>query len=347
MAGTSLAELAMSTMIDTDKFSSALRERGVDLAAQLVAITRFDGSLQEQDLTEPTNCDGYGRIRHFRRRGVERWPENPLPIDPAARALGMSRPPSELRAQVFQNAVCNWRCWYCYVDFALLSGSRDRSELLSAEELFGLYLDSPNCPSVIDLTGGQPDLVPEWIVWMLEERRRRGLDSKVFVWSDDNLSNAYFWEKLTPAQRRTVFEAPAYGKVCCFKGFDEASFAFNTGATPELFDRQFQLMGRLMSETPLDLYAYATFTDPDGRNLEVAMRAFVDRLQEIDEALPLRTVPLLISAFEPTRGRMTEEHTRALAVQNDAVAAWRDELDARFALEDRIRRICDVELRAG
>jgi hypothetical protein len=198
---------------------------------------------------------------------------------------------------------------------------------------------------MIDLTGGQPDLVPEWIVWMLEERSRRGLDSAVFIWSDDNLSNAYFWEKLTAAQRRVMFDAPAYGKVCCFKGFDETSFAFNTGAAPEFFERQFRLIKRLVCETPLDLYAYVTFTSPDGRNVEAAMRTFVDRLQEVDEALPLRTVPLQISTFAPTRSRMTEDHTRALAVQNEAVAAWRQELDARFALEDRTRRICDVQLR--
>ena len=50
---------------------------------------------------------------------------------------------------------------------------------------------------VLDLTGGQPDLVPEWILWMMCELRARGLERKVYVWSDDNLSNDYFWRFLS------------------------------------------------------------------------------------------------------------------------------------------------------
>lgn len=333
--------------IDTDRFSATLRLRGIDVPEQRIAITRFDGSEQELDLTEPSNCHGFGRIRHFRRRTADGWPENPLPIDPAARALGLSGDLYELRAQVFQNAVCNWRCWYCYVDFPLLSGSSEHSELLTAADLFELFLAEPGCPAMMDLTGGQPDLVPEWLVWMIEERRRRGLVSDVFLWSDDNLSNAYFWEKLTDKQRRVVFDAPGYGKVCCFKGFDERSFAFNTGAKPDLFSRQFELLARLVRETPLDLYAYATFTGPDGGQVATAMTAFVDCLQEIDEMLPLRTVPLQVLEFRPTRGRMTPAHARSLSVQEDAIAAWNDELDTRFAPADLRRGICDVELRLG
>jgi len=333
--------------IDTDRFSSQLRHRGLDPAAQRVAITRFDGSEQEQDMTEPSNCEGFGRIRHFRRATGDGWPENPLPIDPVARSLGIRPAPDTMRAQVFQNAVCNWRCWYCYVDFPLLSGRRDHSALLSADELVERYLAEPSRPSVIDLTGGQPDLVPEWIVWMIQARQRRGLDEQVYLWSDDNLSNAYFWEKLTDGQRRIVFEAPHYGKVCCFKGFDDASFAFNTGAAPALFSRQFDLMRRLVRDTPLDLYSYATFTAPDDRGIDVRMRAFVDRLQGIDEALPLRTVPLQINVFSPNRARMTDDHQRALEVQDEAITAWRQELEARFAPADRNRGIYDVELRCG
>src|SRR4051812_31370889 len=138
--------------IDTDRFSATLRLRGVDAEKRRVAITRFDGSEQELDLTEPANCGGFGRLRHFRRRAGEGWPENPLPIDPAARALGLAGRLEELRAQVFQNAVCNWRCWYCYVDFPLLSGNREHSELLSAAELFDMYLAETARPAMMDLS---------------------------------------------------------------------------------------------------------------------------------------------------------------------------------------------------
>jgi uncharacterized Fe-S cluster-containing radical SAM superfamily protein len=334
----------LTSTIDTDRFSTHLRSRGVDLEGRRLLITRFDGSVQEQDLSEPTNCRGLGRLRHFRRATSPGWPDNPLPIDPAARALNVP-PDDRLRAQVFQNAVCNWRCWYCYVDFPLLSGNTEHSEMRSAVELVELFAQQPDQPEVIDLTGGQPDLVPEWVPWMLDALADRGLGHHVYLWSDDNLSNDYYFTKLSTQQRATVDAATMYGKVCCFKGYDPASFAFNTAARAELFDRQFELMGRLLRETRIDLYAYATFTSPTDDGVDKAMADFVDRLQALDHGLPLRLIPLQIGAFAPTRPRMGAEHHRALAVQEDAIAAFSEEIARRYCEEERSARICDVPLR--
>ncbi len=330
--------------IDTDSFSEAMRQRGVDRESATIRVTSFAGSEQEQDFTEPANCQGFGRVRHFRRQTSAGWPENPLPIEPAARALGIDPPPAMLPAQVFQNAVCNWRCWYCFVDFELLSGRQDRSSMLSARELVGLYLAEPARPAMIDLSGGQPDLVPEWVPWMIAALTTTGIADRVFLWSDDNLSNDYFWRYLTAAERELVGSYPMYGKVCCFKGFDSYSFAFNTAAAPELFDRQFALMRRLVNETEIDLYAYVTLTTDREAQIGNAVAAFVDQLQGIDPNLPLRTVPLRIAAFTPVRPRMRAEHERALALQGDAVAAWNEELAARFSESERRRAICDVPL---
>lgn len=334
----------MTTAIDTDRFSTQLRRRGVDVDARRLLITRFDGSAQEQDLTEPANCTGLGRLRHFRRATAAGWPDNSLPIDPAARALSLA-PGDLLRAQVFQNAICNWRCWYCYVDFRLLSGNLEHSEMRSASELIELFAHQPDRPAVIDLTGGQPDLVPEWVPWMLEALAGHGLGNQVFLWSDDNLSNDYFFTKLSAEQRAIVDAATMYGKVCCFKGYDAQSFAFNTAARAELFHRQFELMGRLLGETRIDLYGYATFTSPNDDGLDRAMVEFIDRLQAIDVNLPLRLVPLQIGAFTPTEPRMGAEHHRALAIQEDAIAAWNEEIVRRYRDDERRARICDVPLR--
>ncbi len=157
----------MGKTIDTDKFSTILRQKSVDLSSNRLLVTRLAGSEQELDLSAPTNCDGFGRIRHFRRLTSDGWPSNPLPIDPACKALGL-KTTDDLTAQVFQNASCNWRCWYCYVPFALLNANLSHSSFLSASELIALYLNEVNRPMVIDLTGGQPDLVPEWVPWMMK-----------------------------------------------------------------------------------------------------------------------------------------------------------------------------------
>lgn len=319
--------------IKTDPLSAKLRERSIRPESREVLISRLDGSDQEDDLTEPPNCGGFGRIRHFHQDSPEPWPPNPLPILPAAVRLGVS-PELTSNAQVFQNSACNWRCWYCFVPFNLLAANEAHAGWLTSDQIVALYLAEDSRPLVIDCSGGQPDLIPEWLLWMMEALRARGIDRSVYVWSDDNLSNDYFWRFLTADQRRLVADYPAYGRVCCFKGFNAASFAFNTKAEPSLFERQFHLFKRLLS-LGIDIYAYATFTAPADEHLCHDMASFVDRLQELHSRLPLRLVPLRIETFRVVQPRVQGVHERALLIQEDAVAAWNDELRLRFSEADR------------
>jgi uncharacterized Fe-S cluster-containing radical SAM superfamily protein len=315
-------------VINTDTFSHHLRERAIDVADRRILVTRFTGSQEEHDFSAPSNCDGFGRVHHFRRYQGEGWPTNPLPIDPAAKALGIPAP-DVMQVQVFQNAVCNWRCWYCFVDFELLSGDRRYSELKSCEELLDLYRREPNASDVIDLSGGQPDLVPEWSWWFLREVDKGQESRKIYLWSDDNLSNDYLWRYLDSAQIRDLASSKHYGRVGCFKGFDETSFSFNTKAAPALFNRQFELMKRIV-QSDFDVYGYATFTATTDEKLHVKMGHFVDRLQEIHPLFPLRTVPLRVTAYTPTETRLDSTKSKALGIQAEAAAAWDEELRTRF-----------------
>ena len=117
--------------------------------------------------------------------------------------------------------------------------------------------------------------MPEWVLWTMEALRSRGVEGQVYLWSDDNLSNDYFWRYLNERQQALVASFKGYGRVGCFKGWDEQSFSFNTHARPELFERQFELFGRLL-KTGIDLYAYATFTADDGHDVPGGMKRFVD-----------------------------------------------------------------------
>jgi hypothetical protein len=196
---------------------------------------------------------------------------------------------------------------------------------------------------MIDLTGGQPDLVPEWVPWMMAELKERGLEHQVYLWSDDNLSNDYFWQFLSDADIELIAAYPSYGRVCCFKGFNSESFAFNTRAEPDLFSRQFQLIKRLL-ELGIDLYAYATFTTPVDSEIAADMARFIDRLQEIDYNLPLRTVPLEIQIFTPVKGRLNDGIQSALKNQYLAIEAWKTELENRYSSIERSQSITDVTL---
>lgn len=329
--------------IDTDAVSDRYRRLSVDTDSKQLLVTKFSGTQQEKDFTEPANCGGFGRIRHFHRSSNNGWISNPLPIDPACKKLKI--PPADtLRAQVFQNAVCNWRCWYCFVPFELLAGNRKYSDWLGATQLIDLYLKESNPPQMIDLTGGQPDLIPEWVVWTMSEIKKRNFEQEIYLWSDDNLSNDYFWRFLSEKEREVIASYPKYGRVCCFKGFNQESFAFNTLADVSLFGRQFDLMKRLLT-TGIDIYAYATFTTPSSVGIEGDMSRFVDGLQELNENLPLRTVPLQVEVFTPVQKRLDQEKKRALKNQWLAVEAWQKEMENRFSSEQRALNIADVPLK--
>jgi uncharacterized Fe-S cluster-containing radical SAM superfamily protein len=329
--------------VDTEHLAAKYRSATLDLVNRRILVTDLRGTSQENDLSEPPNCAGVGRIRHFRRVTTEGWPPNPLPIDPASSRLGLAVAAS-INAQVFQNAACNWRCWYCFVPYNLLCANPTHSSWLSASELVRRYSQDTRRPPMIDLSGGQPELTPEWIPWMMDAIDESALQDPVYLWSDDNLSCDYFWRYLSPTQQERVINNPLYGRVACFKGFDETSFAFNTRAESSWFNRQFELMERLVN-AGMDVYAYATFTTPVSNGIRDAMRRFVDRLQSIDENLPLRTVPLEIQRFTPVTGRLMTVHDMAFQNQWDAVRAWQREIDERYPSGQRTVRIDKVPLR--
>ena len=184
-------------------------------------------------------------------------------------------------------------------------------------------------PHTVDLTGGQPDLAPEWPVWFLQDLDRFS-ESRVYVWSDDNLSTDYLWRYLSAEQLDLLGDHSRYGRACCIKGFDSESFTFNTRAKPELFDHQFDLLSRIRHETEIDYYVYLTITSPSTDDLRNKIRNLVDRLQWIGEYVPLRCVPLKIVEWGPVAPRMTPTTAAAIRNQHSAVTEWTAELDRRF-----------------
>jgi uncharacterized Fe-S cluster-containing radical SAM superfamily protein len=306
--------------IHTEGMAAKMRAKIIRPDKRQILITRLKGSAQEGDLTSPVNCRGLGRVRHFKRETSLGWPENFLPIDPAALALGVA-PSTMMEAEVFQNAACAWRCWYCYVPFELLGGDERRAQWVTADELVKRYSELPSRPSILDLSGGSPDLTPEWVPWTIEALEHAGLADQTYLWSDDNLSTDYVFTELNDAQRR-MLRHPKYGRVCCFKGFDEESFAFNTGAEPQEFDRQFERFLRYL-DLGIDLYAYVTLTGPSAINIKEKVSEFVERLAGVWEALPGRTVPLRIDTFGPMVARNSHrDFSTALEVQDAAIAVW-------------------------
>ena len=336
------------TSIDTEQLAKRYREQVIDLRGRRVLISRLSGSRQELDIKRPVNCDGYGRIRHFCLGTSLGWPCNPLPIVPACKALGIESVPDEMCAQVFQNAACAWRCWYCYVPYKLLSADPESTEWFTSEELVKLYAQEDDRPCIIVLSGGSPDLVPEWTLWMMDALVAAGLHKSTYLWSDDNLSTAYLFDDMSSVHRDRLVRYRNYGRVCCFKGYDARSFEFNTRAAPDAYEQQFEIMNRLLG-LGLDIYGYVTLTSPHADRVVKSVCEFVDRLQELDPNLPLRVVPLKIDTnFRSVRLRPNLPcHEHSLEVQEEAIAAWNSEIEDRFELGLRTADICDIPLGLG
>lgn len=324
----------------TPNISQNMRNKAIKIDKKAISITNFNGSEQEKDLTLPANCNGFGRVRHFNLDAGKEWLPNPIPILPAAKALGIPAG-IQIKAQLFQNSVCNWRCWYCFVDNRLLTGNPRYSSFLTCEELLELYLQEKDPAPMIDLSGGQPDLTPEWVVWMMQALKDRGLDKKVFLWSDDNLSCDYLWRYLNNEQIDLLSSYEMYSRVCCFKGIDEDTFSLNTKAEPNLFLNQFELCKKLL-EINLDLYCYITLTAKTDTNFEYLIPTFFDRIQKIDTLLPLRIVPLRIFEYGTLQPRMKADLFNGQFI---ALRFWMNELKKRYTEEQLNLPITDVKLK--
>ena len=152
--------------IDTAEYSARLRSAMVDPEQRAVLLTDFRDSDQQGDLSLPPTRHGFGRIHHFTLVSGSGWVNNPLPAYPASQHIASESVLGDVTALVFQTAGCNWRCWYCYVPFEDLTARRGR--MVTTSEMVDEYFALEEPPPIIDLSGGQPDLVPEWSLWMVD-----------------------------------------------------------------------------------------------------------------------------------------------------------------------------------
>lgn len=324
-----------------EELSEMLRKKIINIEEKKILISRISSSKQEQDLTLPPNCEGYGRIRHFK-MARKNWIPDPLPNVPYATKMNIAIEET-LQTQLFQLSACDFRCWFCFVDQNLLAANTKNSKFFSVDELFELYLKEQIQPKIIDLSGGQPNLTPEWLYWAIEKIQKIGRND-LYIWSDDNLSNYHYWKYLSNNQREVISNFKNQGRVGCFKGFDSNSFAFNTNINPRYYDNQFDIFNKLLNEK-IDLYAYVIFTSNPTDKIKESMRIFVDKLQKIHYNLPLRTVPLEIVSYESMKTRIKQKHLDAINFQYKVLDSWLEELDKRFSFEERQQLISQIEMK--
>jgi len=311
--------------------SKHIRKKVFDPEHNTFAITNFYDSLQSKDKYTNVNCNGFGRLRKFEKFSLF-LKDKTQNTKPLYRGYPKSK---SFYSQVFQIAGCNWRCWYCFVDDKILSADKSKVKMLTTDELIELYLNQKNRPNIIDLSGGQPDLVPEWTLSMLKSIEKYGLRNKVYVWIDDNLS-VEMKQYLTVKELNYIVNFPKLSKVGSFKGYDECSFVFNTKASMDEYDKQFKVFKSLINHG-FDMYAYVSFTAPPESiyNIKQKIKNFIKKLQEVHFNLPLRVIPLKIHPFTAIQDRNFQKYDISKVYEHQYIVyqVWRDELKKQYSLE--------------
>jgi uncharacterized Fe-S cluster-containing radical SAM superfamily protein len=210
----------------------------------------------------------------------------------------------------------------------MLSGNETVSEWLTPDEMIDRYLAEVDRPRIIDLSGGSPDLVPEWIAWTMDAIQVRNLSEFVYLWSDDNLSSNLLMSAEQRPLLRRIEQYAGYGRVCCLKGLDSSSFGFTTGASEDEFELQLRILKSYLA-TSIDLYGYITLACPPDIDDRGRIRRLMDRLQMMRADFIARLVPLRIEKFSTMAGRLDGYRNEALRHQDELVETWVEELAAR------------------
>ena len=301
----------------------------IDKENKKILLSNFNKSIQKKDFQKKPNCNGFGRIHHFNRYS-ENWCQNPLPMDPATTTL--NRPKVDmLEAQVFQCSGCNIDCWYCFVPNSHRTPKNKQAYFLTSDELIDFFLSQENPPYVIDLSGGQPDLIPEWIPWMMEGLIKRNVENNFFLWSDDNLTTNYLFKFLSPEEMDLIQHYKNYAKVSCFKGISPPAYKYNSDLPYDAFELSFEIAKDLIS-LGIEIYFYVVFVVESLTQIEKDMDIFFNKLRSLHELVPLRTVPLKINVYGTT---IENNKIREKAIENQykVLSIWQEKLDKNYSSE--------------
>jgi uncharacterized Fe-S cluster-containing radical SAM superfamily protein len=204
-----------------------------------------------------------------------------------------------------------------------------------------LFVNSDKKIRILDLSGGNPELVPEWLVDTMKTLDRQGLKEYIYLWSDDTLTTDYFFKYLSKEEKKIICEYPHYGKVGCFKGFDEKSFHFNTHLSASYYKQQFELFARYIA-MGLDVYGYVTFTTDNIDGIGDKVNDFIYQLSTIHPLLPLRIVPLKIILFSTVEQRINIKYNIAMENQIIVYREWRKQLRDLYSETQLSQKICDI-----
>jgi len=345
---------------DPIKLAEKIRPKMIDLKNKKVLLAKFTETSQIKDIPHRQLMNDYLRVKVYEKpeeiaRGNHNFRQEPAGIarDKLRQSLqnqvqkrGQMTAPKirECNAAfIAQVNGCNLKCWQCYVDDKNKSAKSCYGKFFSAEEILtefliesrkAQFLTEPDRKvNILRLSGGDPFLVPEIIIWTIEAVEKLSLQDYLYLWVDTNLMTGdFYWKYLTEQQRNKIKKFENIGFMGCYKGYDEESFTKTSGAAPEFFKEQFEMHQRLLDEG-LDVYTYLyplVYSEYSDLELKRRILKFIAQLQKIDFYAPLRLTTPYTKIYSPTETRLIREKKLALKVQYRAIKIWKQEMKRRF-----------------
>lgn len=313
---------------DSRIWGDRLRERAIRPLTKEVMLAKIPPEEVQGSKYAHINCDGYGLVRRSVTARPD-WPKIDIVPELAAAKLGVTESET-MSTQIFRDGICNFRCWYCFVDYKYMAANPRYGQFMTADNMVEMYATEQDRPKVLCLSGGQPDLLPEWTKWTMEALEARGMDKNTYLWQDDNLSSDSLWRHMSRPDIDYMRQYRNYGRAACLKGISPQSFYENTGSAPQNFETQLRTLKGIVDEG-FDVYPYLVMLTSDLQAAHTDVRSLVDRLQQIHHYLPLKVFPSKVVEFPQTTRRMQPQQHNMLTNQSDVLDIWSEELAQRYS----------------
>jgi len=244
----------------------ALKRRAQAYQDGRILVASFVGSEQQKDLNRTKGevkgaVEDYFRVKSnikpepweaYKKSGNARelmfdfnwWPIAKLGDTPEKR-----EPENWNNQFIYQLKACNIACDYCFVDRRNNNGVHaDGARFFDVSELVATFLEVREQKAaegirlnVIRASGGEPSLVPEQWLDMLQAVERAGMSNDIYVMSDSNLTTGPALDNLMASGQvdhgllKEIAQYDNFGLLSCFKGTDPKGFSEDTNCNPDAF----------------------------------------------------------------------------------------------------------------
>src|SRR5450631_4260697 len=134
---------------------NGMRQRLMHQEGRSILLANLEASIESQDEYARVNCGGLGRIRRFTAHSM--YMNTGRGVVPQRKLFRTIAECERFDTQVFQLGGCNWLCWYCFVDDALLRADPNVTRMTPVSEMVSLYREHASNITILDLSGGEPE----------------------------------------------------------------------------------------------------------------------------------------------------------------------------------------------